>query len=130
MGRFNWRPCFNHSANGAKLSTMKRHFHRCRGSISLDKRTPSSAGPRETRRVVESLFPVTQSSTAKPRPSQSPARQFDPIPLLDLHRQYQQIREEVLAAVERVCSSQQYILGAEVEALEREIAAFTGKSSA
>jgi dTDP-4-amino-4,6-dideoxygalactose transaminase len=74
--------------------------------------------------------PVTQSSTAKPRASQSPARKFDPIPLLDLHRQYQQIREEVLAAVERVCSSGQFILGAEVEALEREIAAFTGASAA
>jgi dTDP-4-amino-4,6-dideoxygalactose transaminase len=81
-------------------------------------------------RVVESLFPVTQSFTAKPRASQSPPRKFDPIPLLDLHRQYQQIREEVLAAVERVCSSQQYILGAEVEALESEIAAFTGASAA
>ncbi len=74
--------------------------------------------------------PVTQSSTAKPRASQSPARKFDPIPLLDLHRQYQQIREEVLAAVGRVCSSQQFILGAEVEALEREISAFTGASAA
>jgi len=74
--------------------------------------------------------PVTQSSTAKPRASQSPARKFDPIPLLDLHRQYQQIREEVLAAVERVCSSQQYILGAEVDALEREIAAFVGAGTA
>jgi len=73
---------------------------------------------------------VTQSSTAKPRASQSPARKFDRIPLLDLHRQYQQIREEVLAAVERVCSSQHFILGAEVEALEREIAAFTGASAA
>jgi len=73
---------------------------------------------------------VTQSSTTKPRASQSPARKFDPIPLLDLHRQYQQIREEVLAAVERVCSSQHFILGAEVEALEREIAAFTGASAA
>ena len=73
---------------------------------------------------------MTQSSTAKPRASQSPARKFDPIPLLDLHRQYQQIREEVLAAVERVCSSQQYILGAEVEALEREIAAFVGAGTA
>ena len=73
---------------------------------------------------------MTQSSTAKPRASQSPARKFDPIPLLDLHRQYQQIREEVLAAVERVCSSGQFILGAEVEALEREIAAFTGASAA
>jgi dTDP-4-amino-4,6-dideoxygalactose transaminase len=76
------------------------------------------------------VFPVTQSSTAKRRTSQSPARKHDPIPLLDLHRQYQQIREEVLAAVERVCASQQFVLGAEVEALEREIAAFTGASAA
>jgi dTDP-4-amino-4,6-dideoxygalactose transaminase len=73
---------------------------------------------------------VTQSSTAKSRKRESPARKLDPIPLLDLHRQYQQIREEVLAAVERVCSSQQFILGAEVEALEREIAAFTGARAA
>jgi dTDP-4-amino-4,6-dideoxygalactose transaminase len=50
--------------------------------------------------------------------------------LLDLHRQYLQIREEVLAAVERVSASQQFILGAEVEALEREVAAFTGASAA
>jgi dTDP-4-amino-4,6-dideoxygalactose transaminase len=73
---------------------------------------------------------VTRSSTAKRRPPQSPARKFHPIPLLDLHRQYQQIREEVLAAVERVCASQQFVLGAEVEALEREITAFTGASAA
>src|SRR6202142_3995763 len=79
---------------------------------------------------VRIAFPVTQSSTAKPRTSQSQARRFDPIPLLDLHRQYQQIREEVLAAVERGCSSQQFVLGAEVDALEREVAAFTGASAA
>src|SRR6202142_602667 len=79
---------------------------------------------------VRIAFPVTQSSTAKPRTSQSQARRFDPIPLLDLHRQYQQIREEVLAAVERVCASQQFVLGVEVEAFERETAAFTGASAA
>lgn len=73
---------------------------------------------------------MTQSSTAKSRKQQSPARKFDPVPLLDLHRQYRQIREEVLAAVERVCASQQFILGAEVAALEHEIAAFTGASAA
>ncbi|HXM24251.1 MAG TPA: DegT/DnrJ/EryC1/StrS family aminotransferase [Terriglobales bacterium] len=73
---------------------------------------------------------MTQSSTAKSSKRQSPARKFDPIPLLDLHRQYRQIREEVLAAVERVCSSQQFVLGSEVEALEREIAAFSGASAA
>ena len=57
-------------------------------------------------------------------------KQFDAVPLLDLHRQYEQIRGDVLAAVERVCSSQQFILGAEVEALETEIAAFTGATAA
>jgi dTDP-4-amino-4,6-dideoxygalactose transaminase len=48
------------------------------------------------------------------------------VPLLDLRRQYDGIREEVLAAIARVCDSQSFILGPEVEALEREIAAFTG----
>ncbi len=46
--------------------------------------------------------------------------------MLDLSRQYQQIAPEILAAVERVCASQHYILGEEVEAFEREIAAFCG----
>jgi len=50
--------------------------------------------------------------------------------LLDLHRQYEKTRDQVLAAVERVCSSQQFILGSEVEALEREIATFTGAAAA
>ena len=67
---------------------------------------------------------MTQSSIAKRRTS------FDSIPLLDLRRQYEQIREEVLAAVERVCASQHFVLGSEVEALEREMAAFTGATAA
>jgi len=45
---------------------------------------------------------------------------------LDLRRQYAGIREEVLAAIARVCDSQSFILGPEVEALEQEIAALTG----
>ncbi len=52
------------------------------------------------------------------------------VPLLDLQRQYASIREEILAAIERVCASQQFVLGAEVEALEHEIAAFTGAKDA
>lgn len=52
------------------------------------------------------------------------------VPLLDLRRQYDGIREEVLAAIARVCDSQSFILGPEVEALEREIAAFTGATAA
>lgn len=52
------------------------------------------------------------------------------VPTLDLQRQYPQIREEVLAAIKRVCESQRFVLGAEVEALEREIAAYTGATAA
>jgi len=45
------------------------------------------------------------------------------VPMLDLSRQYAEIRNEVLAAVARVCDSQHYILGEEVAAFEREFAA-------
>ena len=48
------------------------------------------------------------------------------IPMLDLGRQYAAIREEVLAAVERVCASQHYVLGPEVEALESEVCELVG----
>jgi dTDP-4-amino-4,6-dideoxygalactose transaminase len=48
--------------------------------------------------------------------------------MLDLQRQYVQVRGEVLAAVERVCASQHYILGEEVEGFERELADFCGAS--
>ena len=52
------------------------------------------------------------------------------VPALDLRKQYELIREEVLAAIERVCSSQSFILGAEVEALESEISTFVGAKRA
>jgi dTDP-4-amino-4,6-dideoxygalactose transaminase len=52
------------------------------------------------------------------------------VPMLDLQRQYLGIRSEVMAAIEKVCASQRYILGAEVEALEREIAGFCGAREA
>ena len=48
------------------------------------------------------------------------------LPLLDLQAQYETIREEVQEAVLRVCSSQRFILGPEVAALEEEVAAHTG----
>ena len=50
--------------------------------------------------------------------------------MLDLSRQFSQIREDVLAAIERVCASQHFILGTEVEALEREVAVFVGAAEA
>jgi dTDP-4-amino-4,6-dideoxygalactose transaminase len=46
------------------------------------------------------------------------------VPLLDLKAQYSTIRTEIHAAIERVVESQQFILGPEVEGLERAIAAF------
>ena len=48
------------------------------------------------------------------------------VPLLDLQAQYATIRWEVRKAIDRVCDSQHFILGPEVTALEREIAAFCG----
>src|SRR5215813_6336318 len=50
------------------------------------------------------------------------------IPMLDLSRQYASIREDVLAAVARVCDSQSYILGPEVGQFEREFAALCATS--
>jgi dTDP-4-amino-4,6-dideoxygalactose transaminase len=48
------------------------------------------------------------------------------VPLLDLAAQYRPLREELLAAVVRVCDSQRFINGPEVIALEHELAAFIG----
>jgi len=44
------------------------------------------------------------------------------VPLLDLQPQYAPIRDELLAAIARVCDSQRFIMGPEVEGLERELA--------
>ncbi len=60
----------------------------------------------------------------------SRGQQFDAVPLLDLQRQYAGLRDEILAAIGRVCDSQHFILGPEVEAIEREIAALTGSVAA
>lgn len=71
---------------------------------------------------------VTSSLTAKPRSGVSAP--LDAVPLLDLQRQYKEIKEEILAAIECVCASQQFVLGPEVEALEEEIARYTGAAAA
>src|SRR5262245_41825377 len=48
------------------------------------------------------------------------------IPLLDLQAQNGPLRDEILAAIARVCDSQRFIMGPEVEALERELARMLG----
>ncbi len=48
------------------------------------------------------------------------------VPLLDLTRQYAGLREQVRSTLDRVCDSQRFILGPEVEAFEQEAAAALG----
>jgi dTDP-4-amino-4,6-dideoxygalactose transaminase len=52
------------------------------------------------------------------------------LPLLDLDAQYRPLRDELLAAMTRVCDSQRFIQGPEVEALERELSACLGLAHA
>jgi dTDP-4-amino-4,6-dideoxygalactose transaminase len=57
------------------------------------------------------------------RPPSPPAMK---VPLLDLTQQYEKIAAEVRSAIERVCASQQFILGREVRELELALARSTG----
>jgi dTDP-4-amino-4,6-dideoxygalactose transaminase len=68
----------------------------------------------------------TSSGSTAALGSTAERAQISAIPMLDLARQYAEIGGEVLEAVGRVCASQHYILGSEVEAFEQEIADFCG----
>ncbi len=52
------------------------------------------------------------------------------VPLLDLKRQYQPLRDDIREAIDRVCDAQSFILGAEVESFEREAAEILGVAHA
>jgi dTDP-4-amino-4,6-dideoxygalactose transaminase len=54
----------------------------------------------------------------------------EPIPTLDLHAQFREVEPDVRAAMDRVLASQHFILGKEGEALEAEIAAYSGSTHA
>jgi dTDP-4-amino-4,6-dideoxygalactose transaminase len=48
------------------------------------------------------------------------------VPLLDLQAQYRPLRDEILATITRVCDSQRFIMGPEIDGLERELAGQLG----
>lgn len=52
------------------------------------------------------------------------------VPLLDLQRQYSTIKPEIDVAVTRVITSQRFILGPEVDTLERAVASYVGSKHA
>ena len=49
-----------------------------------------------------------------------------PVPLLDLEAQYRPLRDDILAAITRVCDSQRFIMGPEIDALERDLERLLG----
>jgi dTDP-4-amino-4,6-dideoxygalactose transaminase len=62
----------------------------------------------------------TNSTKIEARP---PTQAF---PFLDLNAQYRTIKQEIKAAIERVMDSQHFILGPEVDSLEKEVAEYCG----
>src|ERR1700676_1932007 len=81
------------------------------------------------RREISSRMPgpFESTMTAPPRPPTDPSTQM--IPMLDLRAQFETIAPEIRAAVEAVLTAQQFVLGPQGDALEREIAEACGVSS-
>lgn len=69
------------------------------------------------------MRPPLPTGTPVTRPPSPPAMK---VPLLDLTQQYETIAAEVQAAIGRVCSSQQFILGPQVRELELRMSRYTG----
>jgi dTDP-4-amino-4,6-dideoxygalactose transaminase len=67
---------------------------------------------------------------ADPNPPQSPAAAAQPVPMLDLKRQYRPLHQELLEAIGHVLEAQQFILGEPVAAFEQAAAAQLGVAHA
>src|SRR5437667_12756738 len=83
-------------------------------------------------------FPPPDASadthSIRPAPVPVPVVHHDPglpaVPLLDMQRQYEPLREAIRAAIDRVCESGRFVLGPDCEQLEKGIAAYTGAKHA
>ena len=54
----------------------------------------------------------------------SPNSTSTPVPLLDVSRQYQPLKQELMAAIGRVCDSGRFVLGPDCEQLETALAQY------
>src|ERR1019366_8589413 len=68
---------------------------------------------------------MASSTSPAPAAPTTPAKP-EPVPMLDLKRQYASIKDDVTAAVERVLTTQYFIGGPELDAFERESASYLG----
>ncbi len=63
-------------------------------------------------------------------PAASASTSLQPVPLLDFSREFAEIRDEVMAAIEAVCASQRFILGPQVAEFEAAAAQACGVAHA
>src|ERR1035438_3522191 len=68
---------------------------------------------------------MASSTSPAPAAHSAPVKP-EPVPMLDLKRQYASIKNDVAAAVERVLTTQYFIGGPELDGFERESAAYLG----
>ena len=79
---------------------------------------------------IARLHPLGAASTLRrPKPMSNPSAAKPAstvrVPLLDLKAQYREIEGEVLDVLKSVCASQMFILGPHVEAIEKQVAAYS-----
>ncbi len=72
---------------------------------------------------------MSRSLTETPPASPVSGAAHTPVPLLDLRREFAEIRDEVMAAIEEVCTRQQFVLGPAAERFENDAAAACGSAA-
>ena len=109
---------------GIDVAALRRELKLWRAALRQG--SPPPAPPRL--KLTSDRIPARVDPTAIAKDTSPAAGRR--VPMLDLRRQYARIRDEVLAAIERVCASQNLILGEEVTAFEGAAAAFLGAGHA
>jgi dTDP-4-amino-4,6-dideoxygalactose transaminase len=112
--------CYAVPAEGATFNLGAGPFDRSHGNSKARRwrLLPPIAGASAARGERGSSAP----RLTRRKPAYTPEAMSATVPLLDLQAQYRPIRDEILAAIVAVCDSQRFIMGAEVEALERTLA--------